>query len=350
MSAETKINPLTLSRIRLFVQLVMLVVTVYGGAVMGHYLSDKISNELPALSCVFDQENGAYCTLLPIQHQLHHRVGEGIVRLQGFTFSMLIPIAITLLTFYAFFVFLNKAFCGWVCPLGTVQEVLYKVGRFVGLPVRRLAKDNVGRVRPAKWMILGGLVIVLPLLAGLGVAPHAAGDAYCQVCPSRILTTLMTGSTEQMAVPTSGWVDMMFAALRNAIFGFVIIAAFAVRQPFCRVCPMLALHALFRRLSPMRLVKKPHEEKCGKCGLCAKACPMDIHEIADDHGHKAFHEDCTLCGRCAEFCPDDDIIQLKFGPVPLFRSSSDYFRNRTKIDKPDGDLRKPTRKPEGAEA
>lgn len=65
-----------LSRIRLTVQLVMLVVTVYGGAVVGHYMADKISTALPALSCAFDNQDSGFCVLIPFQHQLHHRVGK----------------------------------------------------------------------------------------------------------------------------------------------------------------------------------------------------------------------------------------------------------------------------------
>ncbi len=332
-----------LSRIRLTVQLVMLVVTVYGGAVVGHYMADKISTALPALSCAFDNQDSGFCVLIPFQHQLHHRVGESIVRFQEFSITYLVPMGFTLLSFYLFFVVLGKAFCGWVCPLGTLQEILFKFGRYLSLPLNRIAPNLLGKVRSVKWLVLGFLVLLLPLLAGLGLAPHAAGDSYCQICPSRIATTLLTGDAEQLAVNTQGWADYLFGALRSALFGFVIIAAMAMRQPFCRICPMLALHALFRHFAFLRLTKKDNEPKCSKCGLCEKACPMDIVEIAKNHGRKAFHDDCTLCGRCAEFCPDDDIIALKFGPVPLFKSSSAYFRQRTAIDKPDGSLR-PKRK------
>ena len=118
----------------------------------------------------------------------------------------------------------------------------------------------------------------------------------------------------------------------------MLVAAFAVRQPFCRICPMLSFNAVFQRLSPMRLVKKQHD-KCDKCGICAKACPMDIHEIAREHGSKAYHEDCTLCGRCVEFCPDDGVIQMKWGPLTLFGSSREYYKQRMKGEMPDGTIK-----------
>lgn len=343
-------NAFTLSRLRLTVQVIMLFFTVYGGAIVGHYLADKVTGSLPALSCAFDQQNAGYCVLIPMQHQLHHRVGESIVRAQQFSVDYIIPFGFTMLTFFAFFVVLNKAFCGWICPLGTVQELAYKIGRRLKLGMRRLTQDTVGRVRPIKWAVLILLVLVLPLAAGLGYTSYVTGDAYCQVCPSRIVTTLLTANTEQIAVNTADTTAFLFSAARSAIFGFILILAFGMRQPYCRVCPMLALHAVFRRIVPLRLAKKETGDKCGKCKACYQACPMDIHEVAFEFGSKAFHADCTMCGRCVEFCPDDGMLALKLGPLPLFESSGAYLKRRAKMDKPDGTLPKKKSAPNPAPA
>mgnify|MGYP000367268969 CR=1 FL=1 len=78
------------------------------------------------------------------------------------------------------------------------------------------------------------------------------------------------------------------------------------------------------------------DAKCDKCGICTKACPMDIPEIHHDHGRKAFNEDCTLCGRCAEFCPDDSVIRIRFGPWSVFSSSRAYYKARLQFDNPEG--------------
>jgi ferredoxin-type protein NapH len=61
-------------------------------------------------------------------------------------------------------------------------------------------------VRPVKWLLLLGLVFLLPLLTGLGVTPHSLGNPYCDICPSRVATTLLTGNTEELALRMSdGW-------------------------------------------------------------------------------------------------------------------------------------------------
>lgn len=331
----------TLARLRLLVQIAMLALTVYGGALVGPYMADKIANSLPALSCAYDQQNAGYCVLIPTQHQIHHRIGEGIVRAQQLTVQIFLPLAMTIASFFAFFFVIGKAFCGWVCPLGTLQELIHKLGRRFHQPLRRLAAGDLvaaRRLRPVKWLLLAGLVFLLPLLAGLGIAPHSLGNPYCDICPSRVATTLLTGNTEQLALRTDDGVGFGLGAIANLLIGFTLVAALAMRQPFCRVCPLLAFNALFQRLSPLRLAKARHDA-CGKCSICTEACPMDIPEIAAESGRRAYNEDCTLCGRCAEFCPQDGVIQLKWGPWRLFGSSRAYYKAKVRSELPDGSVK-----------
>lgn len=328
----------TLARFRFAVQAAMLFLTVYGSVFVGTYLADKISNNLPALSCAYDQMNGGYCVLVPTQHIIHHRIGEALVRAQQLTFGMVLPLLMTFLSFFAFFFVLGKAFCGWVCPLGTLQEWIGKLGRRFNIGIRRFETGDLGevkRVRPVKWLLLLGLVFLLPLLTGLGVTPHSLGNPYCDICPARVATTLLTGNTEQLALRLNDEVSFSLGAIANLLIGFTLVGALTIRQPFCRICPLLAFNAAFQRLSPMRLTK-PTREKCGSCHICTEACPMDIPEISQEAGRKAYHEDCTLCGRCAEYCPQDGVIQLKWGPFALFSSSREYYKRKVQRELPDG--------------
>jgi formate hydrogenlyase subunit 6/NADH:ubiquinone oxidoreductase subunit I len=95
---------------------------------------------------------------------------------------------------------------------------------------------------------------------------------------------------------------------------------------------------VFQRLSPMRL-SKPSRDKCGSCRICTESCPMDIPEISKEEGRKAYHEDCTLCGRCAEYCPQDGVIEIKWGPLPLFSSSREYYKAKVGCELPDGTVK-----------
>ncbi|OQX30726.1 MAG: 4Fe-4S ferredoxin [Candidatus Sedimenticola endophacoides] len=324
-------NPLkNLSVIRKLVQLTTFVFFIYGGFLGSYYLADKVSGALPALHCAYNMDGADLCTLVPFQHQMDHRLGP-IIAQGGNLLMGLMPTLITLGTFLLFFVFLNKAFCGWICPVGTFQELLHILGQKLGL--RRtgsLDEETVRRTRPVKWAILGLLVFGFPLLTGLGWLNHDMGDPFCRICPSRILSTLAAGDTSQLYVDTATTTTLFWSLVADFLFGLMIAMALTIRLPFCRICPMLALHAVFRKLGLLRLVKNP-SPRCGKCGLCAKACPMDIREIHTEMDkHNVTFEDCTLCGRCVEFCPDKDVLQLKYTVFPLFSADPQYFKVRKK--------------------
>ncbi|MCU7816802.1 MAG: 4Fe-4S binding protein [Candidatus Thiodiazotropha sp. (ex Rostrolucina anterorostrata)] len=319
-----------LSLLRKLVQLSAFLFFVYGGVITGYYLEDKISGALPALSCAYDFQGSDLCTLIPFQHQMDHRMGEVIAK-GGNLMMGIMPTLMTLGTFLVFFVILNKAFCGWICPVGTFQEVMQLIGRKLGLQRHEsLPKNLVFRLRPIKWFMLVILVFGLPLLTGIGMLNHDMGDPFCRICPSRILTTLANGETTQLTVDTANTTTLILSVLGDFIFGLMIALALTVRQPFCRICPMLALHAVFRKLGLLRLIKNA-TPRCDRCGLCAKACPMDISEIHTDmQSRNVTFEDCTLCGRCVQFCPDKDVLQLKYAFIPVFSSSPQYFKGRKK--------------------
>lgn len=323
----TKIN---LSIVRKFIQLGMFLFLVYGSSIVGFYAADKISNALPSLACAYDTETSDYCALIPFQHQMGHRVGR-VIGAGGDVIKAFVPFVITLFTFLGMFILLNKAFCGWICPLGFFQEIVTMIGQKLGLnKTESLSEPLVKRIRPVKWIMLSVLIFGLPMLSGIGFVSHDLGDPFCKICPSRILTTLATGSSDQLYVDTSTPTFMTLSILGDFIFGLMIALALTIRQPFCRICPMLALHAVFKKIGLVRLVKNA-KPRCEKCGLCAKACPMDIKEIHTDMTNKdVLFSDCTLCGRCVEFCPDKDVLQMKYAFIPIISADPQYFKRRKK--------------------
>lgn len=321
---------MNLSLIRKFVQLLAFVFLLYGSAIVGFYTADKISVAFPALTCAYDFQSADYCTLIPLQHQMDHRVGA-VLAAGGSVMAAVMPTLITLGTFILLFVILNKAFCGWICPLGFFQELGTLLGQKLGLKrFESLPASMVDKIRPVKWLVLVLLVFGFPLLTGFAVTGHEWGSPYCSICPSRILTSLASGDTSQLMVDTTNGGYLFLSVLGTFLFGLMVALSLQVRQPFCRICPMLALHAVFRKIGLVRLVKAG-TPRCDKCGLCAKACPMDIREIHSDMKNKdVLFADCTLCGRCVEFCPDQDVLQLKYAMIPLFKAGPAYFKQRKK--------------------
>ncbi|TQV61823.1 MAG: 4Fe-4S binding protein [Sulfurovum sp.] len=323
---------LTLTNLRRVVQLFAFVFMVYGALLFNtFYSNDKLTTNLPALSCAYDKQSGDYCALIPLQHQFHHRVG-GIF--DGDIISSLMPTFLTLGGFIILIIILNKAFCGWMCPLGFFQEMITIIGKKLKIKqIKSLDRETLKKVRPIKWFIFAFLVLIFPFLAGLGFVGHELGNPYCNICPSRILTTLATGDISQLYVDKSNMTLMILSLIADFLFGLMIAMALFVRQPFCRICPMLPLQSVFKKVGLLRLVKNG-SDKCSSCSNCAKECPMDIFEITNIESNKNItYTDCTLCGRCVEFCPHDDILKLKYGTFDIVSSSKEAFKKRNKIEK-----------------
>ena len=321
---------MNLTIIRRIVQIIAFIVMVYGIGLGGYYLADKFSSSLPALACAYDMETADHCSLVSFQHQMDHRTAP-VLASGGSIFEALLPTLITLGTFAFLLIFLSKAFCGWICPLGTFQEWLNLLGQKLGLQQSETLGQNVtAKTRPVKWIMMIFLLFVFPLLAGFGVVGHELGDPFCRICPSRILTTLATGDTKELVVDTSTMGYLILSVIGTFLFGLMMAFGLMVRQPFCRICPMLALNTMFKKIGLVRLVKEA-KPRCVKCGLCAKACPMDIHEIHTDMENKdVIFPDCTLCGRCVEFCPDKDVLKMKYAFFPILSADPAYFKKRKK--------------------
>ncbi len=321
-----------LSVIRKAVQLLAFLFLVYGSVFVGFYSADKLSGAFPVLSCAYDARTADYCVLIPLQHQFGHRVGTALAA-GAFAFSTILPVLTTLLTFFILFVLLNKAFCGWLCPLGFFQEVIGMIGQKLRLHrTESLDAKLVEKIRPVKWLMLAFLVVLFPLASGLGFVGHELGDPFCKICPSRILTTLAAGQLNQLYIDTSSTGYMILSIIADTLFGLILVLSLTVRQPFCRICPMLAMHALFRKVGLVKLVKN-YTSRCDKCGLCAKACPMDIKEIHTSKEKDILFPDCTLCGRCVEFCPDKGVMALKYTVIPIKVSDPQYFKARNRAQK-----------------
>lgn len=325
---------LTVTALRRVVQMCAFFFFVYGATVFTtFYTDDKLTQALPALSCAYDMKGGDYCTLIPLQHQMDHRV-SGLLTQSAKAMEALMPTLITIATFAALIVVLNKAFCGWTCPLGFFQEVISMIGTKLGLiQITSLSRETVLKIRPVKWVIFLFFVLIFPLLTGIGLLGHEWGAPFCSICPSRIMTTVATGDMAQVYVSQAGWGYFALSLLADLLFGLMIALALFVRQPFCRICPILPMQTVFKKIGLLRLVKNGSSH-CDSCGSCTKACPMDIFEIqAEAHNRNITHSDCTLCGRCVEFCPHDGVMNFKYGPITIWSSSKEAFKKRTKIDK-----------------
>ena len=190
-------------------------------------------------------------------------------------------------TLLLFGVLFGRLICGFLCPFGLIQELLYKI------PTPKLKKNKITRkLSYLKYIILAVFVIILPLMF---VYP-----GFCKyICPA---------GTMEAGFLLSAY-DEQIAALRGALFGWktavlavtVIGVIFAYRG-FCRfICPLGAIYSFFNKISFMGIAVD--DNKCNNCGRCVRECKMDIMRAGD--------RECISCGECMDVCAED-AIYMKF--------------------------------------
>lgn len=201
-----------------------------------------------------------------------------------------------------FGIVLGRVICGWLCPFGWLQELLYK------LPGHKFSKNSLTKVLCFfKYVVALVFVILLPLL--LFYVNGIGEPAFCEyICPA---------GTAEAAIPlllltpdlagAAGWLTLF----KFMILGIVVIMAIVVFRPFCRfLCPLGAFYGFFNRYALLGIAVS--KNSCTKCGACTHFCKMDIR-IAGD-------KECIACGECVPVCPTKAIY---FRQIKFFKSTSE---------------------------
>ncbi|NPV82176.1 MAG: 4Fe-4S binding protein [Candidatus Aminicenantes bacterium] len=175
--------------------------------------------------------------------------------------------------------------CGWLCPFGLLQELVYKVP----LPKIKLPAFLTN----LRYLVLAVLVLLLPLLvvdtSGLG------WPWFCKwVCPAGTLEAGIVLSALNPAIRAQ--LGFLFSWKLSLLILFLVWMAVSMR-PFCRtVCPLGTILGFFNRVSAFRM--KVDLERCIVCNACQKICPVDIRIYEDPDSSQ-----CIRCLKCEQVCP-----------------------------------------------
>lgn len=176
--------------------------------------------------------------------------------------------------------------CGWLCPGGLLQELLYKI------KTPKLRKNRVTRILSYfKYVLLVVLVICVPLMFGL--ASNKTVPAFCKyVCPIGTFEGAVFLLGNSANVSFFDMLGPLFTWKFCLLIGFIVGSIFIYRF-FCRFfCPLGAIYGLFNKLSIIGI--KVDKSKCNNCGACVSKCKMDVKQVGD-------HE-CIQCGECIDVC------------------------------------------------
>ena len=194
-------------------------------------------------------------------------------------------------------IILGRLFCGWICPFGFLQDLLYKI------PSKKIRTP--GWMPQIKYAVLILMVFMLPFLLG-----EHTSLSFCRICPAATLQV----SLPTLVMGTGGAFNIAKMA-RYGVLILVILFAILNSRSFCKVlCPIGALLAPLNYLSFWK-VKVP-KEGCLSCEACDRACPTEIQpssRIMSDTPVN-LNLDCVVCHDCKASCPVAS--RLKNKPAP----------------------------------
>ena len=264
---------------------------------------------VPGFNCYSCPGAAGACPLGSIQNALAysgHRAGWyvlGIIMIYGLT--------------------LGRTICGWLCPLGLIQELLHKI------PTPKIKKSRVTRALSyLKYVILAVFVAAVPMW--YGIKHDLAVPGFCKyICPAGTFE----GAIGLLTNPgNAGYFSMLKILFTRKFVIMLVIGTTCIfcYRSFCRfICPLGAIYGIFNKLALTGV--KVDENRCNGCGSCVRSCQMDVRHVGD-------HE-CIHCARCMNVC-NQNALSLKCGSCTILAPAAgcaddkaDSAQNRAKYGK-----------------
>jgi len=230
--------------------------------------------------------------------------------------------------------FLGRFFCGWICPMGTLQHFVGSLPSEAKRGKQRIDSNRYKRWQTGKYVVLlAGLVAALfgsavigwldpfSLLVrsfGLSLLPAFNFAVRALLSPlehSRIAAIKATGKALHTALQATvlDFRQAHFAQslILGILFLAILLASFRITRLWCRsLCPLGALLGALSRWSVLGLHKDP--AACDKCNRCLLHCQGGDDPIGGVPWRKA---ECLMCMYCVGSCPHDSLQFRFFRPV-----------------------------------
>ena len=217
----------------------------------------------------------------------------GLMNLKYFLWTWRVPTIhpaamFLLVTFLAISFLFRKAFCSWLCPIGTLSEYLWLLGKKIFGRNFRIWRWIDIPLRALKYFLLGFFVWAISSMSAAAIANFMRSD-YGVVAGVKMLNFFR-----------------FLGEMGLIVLGVLVVASIFVQNFWCRyLCPYGALLGFASLLSPVRIRREP--DPCVDCAKCAKVCPANL---LVDKLVTIKSAECTGCLECVAICPAAGALHL----------------------------------------
>lgn len=203
-----------------------------------------------------------------------------VLVIQGASQGIAVGSLIVFLGMFVFSLVLGRAFCGWLCPAGGIQECCF-------LAVNKKAKGG-------KWDRIKYIIWVPWIFTIMFFAVKAGGL-----------------NTTDFLYQIEGGIsinDKYDFIIYYFFVGLIVLLALAGgRRAFCHyVCwmaPFMVIGAKIRSILPLpSLHIRTIKENCISCRSCEQKCPMSLPVTRMIQQQAMNNLECILCGQCVDTC------------------------------------------------
>jgi polyferredoxin len=241
---------------------------------------------------------------------------------------------------------LGRFFCGWLCPFGFYMDAITLIRKAAKIRHRDLPEKLNVALHNLRYVLLVFFLLVPFVLMWITPLPSLQFIPVLAVVLAGPFTPLgiLMGPVIPLIVPWKGPLEISglyfsypyvqeIISYANAFFaqGFAwifvaltFVGSFFIRRVWCRFCPTGSSIAVVNRFKGFKWAPALHldkdEEKCTKCGICKRVCPVQVTDVYEQKGGKIDTSMCMLCLRCVEMCPYEGCLKLKLGGKTVFKS------------------------------
>jgi len=243
--------------------------------------------------------------------------------------------------------FLGRFFCGWICPMGTLQHFVGSLPSEAKRGKQRIEANRYKRWQTSKYVVLlAGLVAaffgsaaigwldpfsLLVRSFGLSLLPafnFAVRSLLLPLEHSHIAAIKATGETLhtilQYTVLDFRQPHFGQGLILGILFVAILFASLRITRLWCRsICPLGALLGAVSRWSVLGLHK--NQQKCNNCNRCLLNCQGGDDPIGGAPWRKS---ECLMCMNCIGACPEHSLEFRLFRNEPEV-ASPDLGRRRT---------------------